>query len=284
MNATPKTTATGLTFNAASHRYKLDGRPVTGATTLLNGGVPKPQLKDWYARMVAEYVEVNPLEVERLRGLPAERDSKGREISALVKHLKAVPTRKKEDAALRGTEIHDLGQRYLDGEEVDIPAAHEGEVLGLVDFIEDLQLEPLVVEKSLANRQHWYAGRVDFIGTSPYLHNGDPVLIDWKTSNGVYGETALQCAAYVKADFWVTDDDPATEHPVPDVAGTYVAHIRPGGVELHPLAANQVEIDQHFEEFLAAAYIHKTASRRRKYVGDPVWTPETKHNPAALAA
>lgn len=262
-----------LTYKDSSHRYKLDGKPVTGATTLIGGGVPKPQLNDWYARMVAEFVDENPLEIKRLRKLAPVATPRGREESALVNALRAVPRQKRDDAALRGTEIHDLGQRYLDGAEVDIPAEHELEVMGLVDFIEDLQLEPLVVEKSLANREHWYAGRVDFIGTSPHLNHGEPVLIDWKTSNGVYGETALQAAAYARAGFWVTDEDPETEHPMPDIVATYVAHITVHGVELHPLATNQVEIDQHFEEFLAAAYIHKTAARRKKYVGDPVWTP-----------
>lgn len=271
-----------LTFKDSSHRYQLDGRSVTGATTLLNGGIPKPQLNDWYARMVAQFVQDNPLEVERLRGLKPVTTSRGYEESALMNALRAVPRQKRDDAALRGTEIHDLGQRYLAGEEVDIPADHETEVMGLVDFIEDLELEPLIVEKSLANRDHWYAGRVDFIGTSPHLNHGDPVLIDWKTSNGIYGETALQCAAYANAQFWVTDDDPDTEHEIPDIAATYVAHITVHGVELHPLATNQVEIDQHFEEFLAAAYITKTTARRKKYVAAPVWTPEHL-NPAQAA-
>lgn len=258
-----------LEYNDDRHRYWLDGIPITGATTLINGGIPKPQLNDWYARMVAEYVENNPGEIERLRGLPDTTNTKGRHESALVHALRAVPRQKRDDAGLRGTTIHDLGQRYLEGEEVDIPAEHEAEVMGLVDFIDTYELEPLIVEKSLANREHWYAGRVDFIGESPYLNNGHPVLIDWKTSNGVYGETALQAAAYARAEFYVDDTDPNTEHPMPDIAATYVAHITVHGVELHPLANTREEIDAHLQEFLAAAYIHKTTGKRRKYVGEP---------------
>ncbi|PCC37440.1 hypothetical protein [Glutamicibacter sp. BW77] len=33
-----------LTFKESSHRYKLDGDPVTGVTTLIGGGVPEPAL------------------------------------------------------------------------------------------------------------------------------------------------------------------------------------------------------------------------------------------------
>ncbi|MFW0183802.1 hypothetical protein ACN082_09930 [Rothia sp. CCM 9417] len=255
-----------LTFNAGSHRYRLDGRSVTGVTTLLGGGVPKPALMGWHARMVAEYVEANPLEIERLRGepTPTEKNPHGR--SALVQALCKVPEGLRDSAGERGTLIHDLGQRYLEGAEVVIPPLYEPEVMGLVALIEALELTPLIVEKSLANRSHWYAGRVDFIGTSPYLNDGQPVLIDWKTSNGVYGETALQAAAYAKAEFWVEDYDPHTEHPLPEITATYVAHIRPGFTELHPLAESAEEIDAHFLQFQYAAEIARKAKDRAGYV------------------
>ncbi|MBQ1167113.1 hypothetical protein KBZ21_54860, partial [Streptomyces sp. A73] len=61
------------------HYYKLDGRRVTGVTTLINGGLPKPTLIDWAAREVAEYVADNWADVE------SHRDA-GRE--QLVDHLK----------------------------------------------------------------------------------------------------------------------------------------------------------------------------------------------------
>lgn len=257
-----------LKFNEKAHRYWLDGLPVKGATTLMNGGIPKPQLVPWAARKVAEYAEANPREVERLRNDP-DKD--------FVKELTKAPNEVRDRAALRGTEIHDLGQRYLDGEDIgEEMGIHEPEVMGLVDFIEDMKLEPLIVEKSLANRKHWYSGRVDFIGTSPYLHDGRPVLVDWKTSNRVYGDTALQCAAYARAEFWVMDDDPDTEYPMPDISATYVAHITAIGVRLHPLATSRKQIDRHFQDFLAAAYTAKQTEARKKYLGEPVWTPEMK--------
>lgn len=256
-----------LKFNEKVHRYWLDGKPVSGATTLIGGGIPKPALVPWAAKTVAEYVDANPEEIDRLRST-----------GELVKTLSKVHDLKRDKAALRGTEIHDLGERYLAGEEVEIPDAHEAEVMGLVEFIEDLELQPLLVEKSLGNRAHWYAGRVDFIGTSPHLHDGRPVLIDWKTSNRVYGETALQAAAYALAEFWVTDEDPATEHEMPEVVATYVAHITAGGVRLHPLATSRKHIQAHFQDFITVAYIARTKKQRENYLGDPVWTPESRNH------
>lgn len=255
-----------LTFNAATHRYRLDGKPVTGVTTLISGGIPKPALNGWYARQVALHVEDNPERIERLRKEPAPTEKNPRGDSALVHALCKVPEKIRDQAAERGTLIHDLGQRYLEGKQVTIPPVYEPEVMGLVNLIETLQLEPLIVEKSLGNRTRRYAGRVDFIGTSPYLHNGEPVLIDWKTSNGVYGETALQAAAYARAEFWVDDFDPNTEHAMQEISGTYVAHIREGFTELHPLALDSNEIDAQFLEFQYAAYIAANSKKRAGYL------------------
>lgn len=252
-----------LKFNEKVHRYWLDGEPVSGATTLMGNGIPKPALMPWASKLIAEWVDANPLEIERLR--------RSEDRYELINTLKGLPNAKRDTAALRGTEIHDMGERYLAGDAVDIPVEHEAEVMGLVDFIDGMKIVPMIVEKSLANRTHWYAGRVDFIGTSPYLNDGEPVLIDWKTSNNVYGDTALQCAAYAKAEFWVEDDAPDAEKPLPDIAATYVAHITAQGVKLHPLASNQVEIDQHFADFLHAAHTAKGEKRRKGYLGEPVW-------------
>ena len=255
-----------LKFNQKVHRYWMDGKPVPGATTLIGNGIPKPALMPWACKLIAEWVDENPMEIERLRGSAGRYD--------LINTIKGLPNQKRDKAALRGTEIHDLGERYVQGEEIDVPAEHEAEVMGLAKFIEDLKLAPLIVEQSLGNRKHWYSGRVDFIGTSPYLNNGEPVIIDWKTSNNVYGDTALQCAAYAKAEFWVTDNDPFTEMPMPDIAATYVAHITAEGVKLHPLAKNQVEIDQHFEDFLHAMHTAKNTKKRAGYLGEPIYTPQ----------
>lgn len=256
----------GLIFKPSSHRYWLDGSPVPGVTSLLGGGIPKPALPAWYARVVAEAVEASPLEIDRLRSAPTPLEGNSRGDSALVHYLTRLPVRERDAAAARGTAIHDLGQQYLEGSEISIPAIYEPELTGLIHLVDALELEPLVVEKSLGNRANWYAGRVDFIGTSPYLAGGKPVLIDWKTSNGVYGETALQAAAYARAEFWVTDESPDEEQELPEVVATFVAHIRAGFTNLHPLAESPEEINQHFQQFQYAAEIARRAKDRKEYV------------------
>jgi len=49
-----------------------------------------------------------------------------------------------------------------------------------------------VVEAQLVHPAHGYGGTIDAIGTI----EGQRFLLDWKTSNGIYDETAMQLAAY----------------------------------------------------------------------------------------
>lgn len=264
-----------LTFAEKSHRYKMsdaEGKllPVTGATTLLGGGIPKPALVYWAGKMVAEFVRDNPLEVDRLRGT-----------EDMVKELAKVPGKVRDTAGVRGSEIHALAERIINGEEVDVPDEHLAEVTGYVEFLDTWDITPVLTEVSVGNRTHWYAGRLDLVCTSPHLADGAPVLVDLKTSNGVYGETALQTAAYASAEFYVLDDDPDTEIPLPEIAATYVAHITPAGTHLYPLCRDREQIAAAQTMFLAAAYTAKTTKARDGFITEPLPAPTTEREAAA---
>lgn len=272
-----------LQFMEKAHRYKMRTPQgvlswVPGVTTLIGGGIPKPQLNPWYARMVAEFVDQNPLEVERLRSLPPVQHQ-GRERSALVDALCKVPTGKRDSAAERGTAIHALAEKVVVGDEVAVPVEHDGEVAGYAELLDTWDITPVVIEGRGANVTEWYAGTLDLIATSPYWDG--VALIDLKTSNGVYGETAIQTAAYAKFEFYL--DENGEERTMPNIERTFVAHITPFGTDLHPLCTSPAEIDEAYRQFLCAAYITKTAKRRKDFLRDPLPAPlkETKSASAA---
>lgn len=221
--------------------------------------------------MVAEFVDENPLEVERLRNLP-NVEHRGRERSALVDALCKVPTGKRDTAAERGTEIHKIAEHAVAGEEVEVPAEHEGEVTGYVEFLDSWEITPLITEGRGANATEFFAGTFDLVATSPHLADGNPVMIDIKTSNGVYGETALQTAAYARFEFYLDQD--GQEQPMPEIEACYVAHITPGGTDLRPLCRNKAEIAEAFHQFLCAAYTYKSTKRRAAFLGDPLPQPQ----------
>lgn len=247
-----------LTFSAKTHQYRLDGLHVPSVTGLIKGGIPSPALMYWSAKQVAEYVADNPSDVEQLRAM-------GR--GPMVAALKAVPWAARDAAALKGTEIHALAEAVASGAEVDVPAEYVPHVTGYVDFLDRFDVRPVLAECSIGNRTHWYAGRFDLIADI----GPDRWLLDAKTGSGIYPEAAVQADAYRNAEFYVTDDDPATEHPIPEgITRLGAVHITDTGTTLIPLRSD----GEPFRDFLHAAYITKRDKQRKDYVLAPITEPE----------
>lgn len=208
-----------LKFSAKAHKYWLDSKPIPGVTTLIGKGLPKPAIPYWAAKSVAEYVVDNPEQVDNLRTL-----GRGPAVAA----LKAIPWQARDEAAVRGTDVHKLAEEIIHGREVDVPEHLLAHVEGYVRWLDDFQVEPILTEFQVASRTHWYAGTGDAV-----VRIGDTTwLLDWKTSKGVYGETALQTAAYAGADWYLADD--GTETPIPEVDRIGVVHITDAGTVLRP--------------------------------------------------
>lgn len=243
-----------LKFSPKAHRYWIDGKSVPGVTSLLKGGIPAPQLIYWAARTVAEYVADNDAAVEQMRTM-------GR--GPMVAALKEVPWQARDAAAARGTEVHTLGERIVHGEKVDVPDHLTGYIDGYVRWLDTAGLVPVLTECSVASRKHWYAGRFDLIAD---LY-GTRWLLDLKTAKGIYSDNALQCDAYRNAEFYVTDDNPDLELPLPEgIERIGALHIREDITELVPLQSD----GQPFKDFLHAAYLAKRKDLRDGYVGQPL--------------
>lgn len=246
-----------LKFNAKTHRYWLDGKPVQGVTTLIKGGLPAPQLVYWSARTVAEYVADNAEAVESLRDM-------GR--NSMVAALKEVPWTARDRAGVRGTEVHALAEQLVHGEAVEVPEHIAGHVEACARFLDTWQPVGLVVEKSVGHRAHWWAGRPDLVATLP---DGRTALFDWKTAKGIYPETAFQLAAYSHAEFWVEDDE-TTEHPMPPVDFCAAVHLRADGYDVIPVNGS----DDTYKQFRHLAFVANAAKKARDLVGEPIEAPD----------
>lgn len=247
-----------LKFSPGNHRYWLDGKPIPGVTSLIKGGLPAPALIYWSARCVAEYVADNDDKVEALRGM-------GR--SSMVAALKEVPWTQRDTAAVRGTDVHTLAEKLVAGEEVDVPEPLAGYVEACVAFLDTWRVEPILTECSVAHREHWWAGRFDLIGRLP---DGRVGCFDWKTTaSGIYPETAFQLAAYSHAEFYVTDDDPDTEIPLPSVDFCAAVHLRQDGYDVIPVVAT----DEVYKQFRHIAHVSRIAKDMKSLVGQPVEAP-----------
>lgn len=224
------------------HSYRLDGRPVKGVTTLLSGGLPKPALPRWAAKTVAEYVADSFDQVESLRSM-------GR--GPMVDALKAIPWQARDTAAARGTDVHALADRIIHGQEVEVPEHLAGYVGGYVEWLDRFNVEPILTERPVGNRQWWYAGTFDAVA----LINDAVWLLDWKTSTGVYGDNACQLAAYSRAEFYL--DPNGAEQPMPAVERMGIVHVRPDGSDLYEVR----DPEAAWRDFLHVAWVAKAKDR-----------------------
>jgi hypothetical protein len=248
-----------------THFYELDGERVDGVTTLIGGGVPKPALTYWSARTVAEYVAGN---VEQVVDMLA-RGGEG----PTVAFLKGVPWQKRDDAAVRGTDVHALAVDLVYGTEVEVPEHLHGYVDGYARWLDASGAVPILTEFVVASRTGCYAGTADLI----LEVGGVRRIAEIKTGKGVYGETALQLAAYRWAEFYLaeytgvtyTDEHDAGvfESPLPEVDDVgWVLHVTETHTEARPVPVDA----RQFMAFLAAAKVARWAKGSKDLVGPAV--------------
>lgn len=219
------------------HSYKIDGVKAIGVTTALNA-LAKPALVDWAARVTTAYAVDHWDELAQLP--PAARlDKIGRARWDTVK-----------EAAVRGTRIHDLGEKVSHGTAVEVPDELRGPVDAYARFLDEWDIEIEATETPCCSTKHRYAGTADAWGRIG--RTGEKVLLDIKTGKGVYNEAALQLAAYRYADLW-QPDGPASETARGPVDAVYVAHVLPDTVRLLPVVAGPDE----FRTFLYALQLHR---------------------------
>ena len=112
--------------------------------------------------------------------------------------------RKRDEAANAGTLAHEMVEQFINGNDhlallKDVPQElaqpalnafqqfrewHENNKIEIISHWQEIQM---------VSTKHGFGGTPDAIGRNV---NGELVLLDWKTSNGVYGDYLLQLAAY----------------------------------------------------------------------------------------
>lgn len=243
--------------------YTLDGAKVPGVTTLIGDGVPKPALVKWAAKSVAEYV------ADHRDAVTALWDSMPRE--QVIAALKETPYAQRDAAGRRGTEVHQLAERLAAGDEVEVPDEIAGHVAAAAAFLDAWQPKVIVSEVPVASRKWWFAGTLDLVVETP---DGARWIVDWKTGrSGIWGEAALQLAAYAGAEFYVDTD--GAEQPMDGLRITrgLGVHLRGDGT----YAAHEVDITEStFATFTRVAWLARTTKdMKQRLVSDvlpaPTW-------------
>jgi hypothetical protein len=241
------------------HRY-VDalGAKVPGVTTIIGEGVPKPALVDWSARTTAAYAVDY---WDELAGLS---------VSERLKRLERARFEVRDSAAVQGTKLHALADRLVAGEEVVVPPELEGHVAAYIRFLDEWQVRPILREFVAVSHEHGYAGTGDLLAELVCPEDPDRTerwLLDTKTGRSVFGEVALQLAAYRYADCYIAED--GSEQPMPSVTHTGVVHVRADGYELVPVTARR----RQYLAFLYAREVAKFAAEARDLIGEPLTPP-----------
>jgi hypothetical protein len=225
-------------------------------TTILSGGIPKPALTNWAAKSVAEYVAANLDEVRAI----ASKDT-----AAAIDLMKGSPWRQRDAAAAQGSDIHAWAEAHVLGKQPPAPPkAHKPYLDGFLRFLDEWQPAYEMSEATVYSRRYGYAGTLDAIATI----DGARTLIDYKTGKGVYGEVALQLAAYRFAEFVGMPN--GDEVPVGPVDAAAVLHLTPDGYFLIPVTADEVA----FRFFLYAQQVRIFGeSVSREVLGAPMACP-----------
>lgn len=182
MNNIPQT---GFYFDEAAHAYYLDGRKMTGVTTIL-GVLAKPFLIPWASKMAIEYIKEN-----------SAKTSEGEYLSItdeLLLKAQNAHAQKRDKAADVGTLAHALVETYIKTNNF-TPSGNEqvdGMVMLFIAWAQKEKVKFLASEKVVWSRDNFYGGKFDFLCEI----DGKTYLGDYKTGSGIYFDMFLQCAGY----------------------------------------------------------------------------------------
>lgn len=259
--------------NTAKGHYYVDtdtGERVPGVTTINGNGLPKPALMNWAGEATAEYAVDN---WDALAPLS---------YSERLKKIKGGRYEKRDAAASRGSQVHEMAERLIRGEKVVVPDELTGYVEACVSFLNDFSVIERYVEAVVYSETNRHVGTVDLIADvllpdmPEYGHIGRDEdgfsrgLLDWKTSrSGIFGEVALQLGGYRHSEFLI---DPKFIEPVPmpEVDFTAGIHLRPNGTySFIPLETGE----DVYRDFLYVKETARIVDGLRDLVGDPIVAP-----------
>lgn len=197
-----------LVFDDKKHAYKLDGKLLSGVTTIISETSSKGALVQWAANMACEYIES-----ERKDWLSEYSKGKNRLtmeewatdlLPARIQEARTAHARKRDKSATKGTDTHALVEQYINfclkhggrTSPVDNLFAENGPMQTIATFIHWAQENVdqfIAAEQRLYSETHGYAGTCDFIA----IMDGKLTIGDLKTFPKMWSADAfIQMGAY----------------------------------------------------------------------------------------
>lgn len=241
--------------------YEIDGERFWSVTTILDA-LPKPALRYWAPKVVAEWVAANvDAIVPLIRSDPA----------AAIDTMKNAPWRRTGAKADIGSIVHEVIQAHAMGNPLPAwPEEAEAYLHHFVRFLHDFDPVIEMAEATILNDTYRYAGTLDAIIAIRSAGQTLRLIMDTKTSSGVYPEAALQLAAYRAGELVVMPDGSKVQ--MPEVDGGAVLWLSPAGYQLVPVRCDPPV----FEVFLFAREIWRWQEQTSKRVIGEAVIPDSR--------
>jgi len=186
-----------IDFYPNSHRYKMQGeKSYLISATAVTGILDKPMLIGWAVGLdlghVRQYLEERAGDKFTLE-----------ELAPILDEAKNIHTKAKDTAATNGSLVHDYAERFaksiIEGSEAPVIDADwpEQALQGISAFLEWFNAHDVHFH---ASEQLVYSKELNVVGTTDAVASvdGEHVLLDYKTSKGIYAEHYYQVAGYLK--------------------------------------------------------------------------------------
>ena len=183
-----------LVFDKKEHLYTLDGRLITGVTTILSV-IAKPALIQWSANEAVNYVKEHVGTEEDMGPSLWTKRIMWQEWDKLLEEARFAHRRKKDNAADIGTRAHKWIEQYI--KSPDLVPEKDLSIMtdNFVKWAEESKVKFLESEVMVYDSDLFYAGTLDFVAEI----GGKKFIGDIKTGSGIYPEHFYQVAAYRNA-------------------------------------------------------------------------------------
>lgn len=231
----------GLTRDEA-HGYRWNGaEPALPSVTGILGIVDKSgPLVGWAKREVANAAIRN---LDTLNTMVRESGH-----DAAARWLGTIPGYQRDTAADVGSTVHAALEAITRGEPAPVSKELAPFVAAHHQWVHEWGPEFLAAEEMVCSLRHGYGGTAD----AWVRMDGAIWCLDYKTSKGVYPETALQLVGYQRADF-IGRAGESRKIRIPPATRFGVLHLRPEGYRLIEFAVT----DEEWHAFLAALRLYR---------------------------
>ena len=199
---------TGYQFNEEVHLHVLDGKPLTGVTTIL-GVIAKPALIQWSADEAVKYLgwfnEKYCTDKEKALEEFSEKWTHeisklgGSEFYQMLCDARVQHAKRKKDAGTVGTDVHAEIEKYVklmiqdqDGQAMQMNGYDNPLVEKFVKWAVENKLKFLESEKHVYSKELWVGGIADLL----LMKDGRKFIADIKTASAIYPEHFYQMSAY----------------------------------------------------------------------------------------